>query len=208
MMTPFASALRRAVLKSPMSAVIAVLVLVLVLVPALSPVPPALGMGASTPPPPPVRVERAAPARPAPPAKVQAQAQAPDEAAPPAAQPQAEHLRASEVTPEQLLYRRRAVVVFADTPADPAFAVQMAALKAQAGPLAERDAVVISDSDPADRSVWRQRLAPQGFSLVIIDKDGQVKQRKPQPRDMREIIRIIDTFPSRLEEIARPATAP
>lgn len=206
MMTPFASALRRAVLKSPTSAVIAVLVLV----PALSPVPPALGMGASTPPPPPVRVERAAPARPAPPAKVQAQAQAqaPDEAAPPAAQPQAEHLRASEVTPEQLLYRRRAVVVFADTPADPAFAVQMAALKAQAGPLAERDAVVISDSDPADRSVWRQRLAPQGFSLVIIDKDGQVKQRKPQPRDMREIIRIIDTFPSRLEEIARPATAP
>lgn len=202
MMTPFASALRRAVPKSPMSAVI----VVLVLVPALWSVPPASGMGASTPPPPPVRVERAAPARPAPPAK--AQAQAPDEAAPPAAQPQAEHLRATEVTPEQLLYRRRAVVVFADTPADPAFAMQMAALDAQAGPLAERDAVVISDSDPADRSVWRQQLAPQGFSLVIIDKDGQVKQRKPQPRDMREIIRIIDTFPSRLEEIARPATAP
>ncbi|ARJ70937.1 hypothetical protein B0A89_13685 [Paracoccus contaminans] len=160
-------------------------------------------MGASAPPPPPVRVERAAPARPAP----QAEARMP-QAAPPAARPQPAYLLAREVTPEQLLYRSRAVVIFADTPADPAFAVQMAALHGQAGPLADRDVVVISDTDPAERSVWRQRLAPQGFSLVIIDKDGQVKQRKPQPRDMREIIRIIDTFPSRLEEIARRGPAP
>lgn len=119
-----------------------------------------------------------------------------------------EYLLATEIAPADLLYRRRAVVVFADTPADPAFTVQMVALETQAGPLADRDVVVIADSDPAERSVWRQRLTPNGFSLVILDKDGQVKQRKPQPWDVREIVRAIDKFPSRLEETRRPPVAP
>ena len=161
-----------------------------------------LAMGAPTPPPPPVQVERAPPARPAHTAPAQVTVTTPQ------AGPQLEYLLATEIAPSQLLYRKRTVVVFADTPADPAFTVQMVALETQAGPLVDRDVVVISDSEPGDRSAWRQWLAPVGFSLVIVDKDGQVKQRKPQPWDVREIVRAIDKFPSRLEELRQPPTAP
>ena len=60
-----------------------------------------------------------------------------------------EYLLARDITPEELLFRRRVVVVFADTPADPAFTAQMVALETQAGPLVDRDVVVVADSDPA-----------------------------------------------------------
>ena len=74
--------------------------------------------------------------------------------------------------------------------------------------LTRRDVVVVADSDPADATVWRQRLKPNGFSLLVIDKDGQVKQRKPSPWDVREIVRAIDKFPLRRQEIGRMGVMP
>lgn len=112
-------------------------------------------------------------------------------------------LPAAETSPEEFLWQARPVIVFADTAADPAFRTQIAALQEQPGALSERDVVVITDTDPTANSVWRSRLHPRGFSLVIIDKDGQVKQRKPQPWSAREITRAIDKFPLRREEIGR-----
>lgn len=160
-------------------------------------------MGSATPPPATVTVERAAPARPG-------HAAPAADAAPPDAAPavELEYLLATEVTPDALLFRRRAVVVFADTPADPAFTAQMVAFEGHAGPLIDRDVVVISDSDPAANSDWRRWLTPHGFSLVVIDKDGQVKQRKPAPWDVRELTRAIDKFPLRRQEIGRMGVMP
>lgn len=167
----------------------------------------AAAMGARTPAPPPVQVDRAAPARPMSDPPNTAPALTPGSGGP--AQT-IDILSAAEVTPDSLLFRRRAVVVFADTPADPAFVQQMQALDSQAAPLAARNVVVISDSDPAQDSVWRRTFNPHGFSLVLIDEDGQIKQRKPQPWDVREIARAIDKFPSRIEElrIGRQPPAP
>ena len=54
---------------------------------------------------------------------------------------------------------------------------------------------------------WRVWLRPEGFSLVLIDKDGQVKQRKPVIWDTREISRAIDKFPSRRTETGRAGFA-
>lgn len=163
------------------------------------------GMGSSVPPPAPVEVRRAAPARPdAGPARA---AEAGQDRSVPAQG--LDHLRAAENSPEALLFRRRVLVIFADTPDDPAFALQMAQLESQPGPLAARNVVVLSDSDPAGQGIWRQRLNPHGFSLVLIDEDGQVKQRKPQPWDVREIARAIDLFPTRREELrTTPAPGP
>ena len=69
-------------------------------------------------------------------------------------------------------------------------------------------AVIITDSDPGANSAWRQQLHPRGFSLVIIDKDGQVKQRRPLPWDVREISRAIDKLPLRRQEIGRAGLLP
>lgn len=136
----------------------------------------------------------------------------PEETATPAevARPEAPQLEfpAGEVSPADFLWRSRPVVVFADTPDDPSFVEQMNALRRQPEMLLERDVVVIVDAEPAANSIWRRQLNPRGFSLVVIDKDGQVKQRKPLPWDVREISRAIDRFPLRRQEIGRAAVLP
>ncbi|WEF25361.1 DUF4174 domain-containing protein [Paracoccus sp. S3-43] len=151
------------------------------------------------------------PAREAPPPQVEAQPASPQEApvatAPPA-RPVVRILSAAETDPADFLWNARPVVVFADTPDDPAFRQQMGALEGRSEALVERDVVVIADSDPQADSAWRRQLHPRGFSLVIIDKDGQVKQRRPLPWDVREISRAIDRLPLRRQEIGRAGLLP
>lgn len=130
--------------------------------------------------------------------------------APPGADKPAElaEYAAADVSPEQFLWTARPVVVFADAVEDPAFREQMQALRARPEALIERDVVIVVDTDPDGTSVWRSRLHPRGFSLVVLDKDGQVKLRKPFPWDTREISRAIDKFPLRRQEIGRAAVMP
>lgn len=110
-------------------------------------------------------------------------------------------LPATEVTLEQFRWQARLVVVLADSPAIPAYVEQMRHIEARPEALAERDVVVITDTEPAANSAVRQRLRPNGFALVLIDKDGQINQRKPLPWDVRELTRAIDKMPIRQEEI-------
>lgn len=93
------------------------------------------------------------------------------------------------------------MVVFADTPNDPAFGRQMDLLAANLADLAERDVIVITDTDPSGNSALRRQLRPRGFSMVLIGKDGQVKLRKPAPWHVREISRSIDKMPMRQQEV-------
>lgn len=102
---------------------------------------------------------------------------------------------------DQFLWAARIVAVLADTPNDPAFVQQMRDIMAGQDRLIERDVVVITDTDPRGRSALRQRLRPRGFMLAIIEKDGAIAQRRPAPRDMREIAAIIDRFPLRRQEM-------
>ncbi len=112
-------------------------------------------------------------------------------------------LDAAATSPDEFLWQARPVVIFADTPADSHFIAQMKMVEARPASLMDRSAVVITDTDPAAGSEWRQRLHPRGFSLVLIDTDGRVVTRKPLPWDVREISRAIDKLPSRREEIRR-----
>ncbi|GAA0294416.1 DUF4174 domain-containing protein [Rhodovulum strictum] len=117
---------------------------------------------------------------------------------------QADHatvLDAREVTPAEFQWIARPVVVFADSEADPRFAQQMDLLTARIEELAIRDVVVITDTDPAARSAFRQALRPRGFALVLVAKDGNVILRKPTPWDVRELTRSIDKLPLRQQEI-------
>ncbi len=88
----------------------------------------------------------------------------------------------------------RLIVVFADTPDNPDFQQQMTYLEDRAEDLVERDVVVVVDTDPAAQSDARSELRPRGFMVVIIDKDGEVKLRRPSPRSGRELVRSIDSF--------------
>ncbi|WP_430464818.1 DUF4174 domain-containing protein [Tabrizicola sp.] len=108
---------------------------------------------------------------------------------------------ASDVVLEDLMFLRRPVVVFADSPADPTFVRQMQLIERDLPALAERDVALIIDTDPAAKSAIRQRLRPRGFSLVLMDKDLRPVIRKPLPWDVREIVAAIDKFPLRRQEI-------
>jgi len=110
-------------------------------------------------------------------------------------------IKASGVTIAEFLWLKRPIVVFADSPNDPSFTTQMAFLAEQPQALADRDVVVIVDTDPAAASFFRQKLRPRGFSLVLMDKDGSVEIRKPRPWDVREITRAIDKFPLARQEL-------
>ncbi|MFO1203485.1 MAG: DUF4174 domain-containing protein [Tabrizicola sp.] len=102
---------------------------------------------------------------------------------------------ASEVVEADLLFLRRPVIVFADSPADPAFIRQMELLSRYYAELAARDVILVTDTDPANPSALRKKLRPRGFSLVLMDKDWKPSIRKPLPWDGREIVNSIDKMP-------------
>lgn len=112
-----------------------------------------------------------------------------------------EILPSAEIRLEDFVWKKRPIVVFADSPNDPAFVNQMLYLQDDPRELIKRDVVVIVDTDPAQKSAVREKLRPRGFSMVLLDKDGAVKLRKPLPWSVREIVRAIDKFPLRQQEI-------
>ena len=116
-------------------------------------------------------------------------------------------VEAAGIDPADFLWDRRIVAVLADSPNDPAFQRQLRDIMEHPGDLFERDVVVIIDSDRNSDSALRRMLRPRGFMLAIIEKDGQIKQRRPAPRDVREISAAIDHFPLRRQEFLerRPA---
>lgn len=113
----------------------------------------------------------------------------------PASAPDFGPVPASEVVEADLLYVRRPVIVFADSPNDPAFIRQMELLPRYYADLAERDVILIIDTDPANASSLRRKLRPRGFSLVLMDKDWKPSIRKPLPWEGREIVNSIDKMP-------------
>lgn len=108
---------------------------------------------------------------------------------------------AQDISLDEFLWLNRLVIVFADTDRDPAFQEQMALLQEHPEGLIARDVVVITDTDPSQASAIREKLRPRGFGLLLIDKDGLIKLRKPSPWDVREISRSIDKTDLRQQEL-------
>lgn len=110
-------------------------------------------------------------------------------------------LPATDVVLADQLYVKRPIVVFADSPDDPAYIRQIELLARDYAELEERDVILVTDTDPAAQSEWRQKLRPRGFSLVIMDKDLKPVIRKPNPWTAREITHAIDKLPLRRQEM-------
>lgn len=108
---------------------------------------------------------------------------------------------AAEVVLEDFHWIARPLVVFADSPFDPNFQRQMDLLADRIGELAERDVVIVTDTDPEAQTPVRQQLRPRGFMMALVDKEGRVALRKPLPWDVRELSRSIDKMPVRQQEI-------
>ena len=108
---------------------------------------------------------------------------------------------ADEIALSDFLWQARPVVIFANTPDDPRFQIQLENLLREEADVVERDIVIITDTDPSAMSSIRIDLRPRDFHMVLIGKDGDVKLRKPRPWDTRELSRAIDKMPMRKREI-------
>lgn len=126
-----------------------------------------------------------------------------EETKPPALPP----IPAAEVVLADFLWLKRPLVIFADSPNDPAFQTQLRYLAEDPAELLRRDVVILTDADPKASSEARQMLRPRGFSMVLLEKNGQVMLRKPLPWSVREISRAIDRFPLRQQEIREQRAA-
>lgn len=108
----------------------------------------------------------------------------------------------------EFLWTNRAVVVFADSPADPRFSEQIENLSSQLQMLIDRDVVVLTDSDPSAKSPIRLKLRPRGFMMALVGKDGRILLRKPNPWSVRELAQTIDKTPSRQREVQERRVVP
>lgn len=112
----------------------------------------------------------------------------------------------AETELSDFLWQARPLVVFADSEFDPNFVEQLDLITRDAERLAERDVVVILDTDPEAMTPVRTELRPRGFDFVLIGKDGQKYLRKSVPWDVRELSRSIDKMPIRVQETEKART--
>ncbi|WP_296431947.1 DUF4174 domain-containing protein [Yoonia sp.] len=108
----------------------------------------------------------------------------------------------AEINLDELTWVVRPLVVFADTPSDPRFQQQMDLILAEVDRLAERDVMIIVDTDDETMSDVRTTLRPRGYMMALVGKDGRVALRKPEPWSVRELSRSIDKMPLRQQEIS------
>lgn len=101
----------------------------------------------------------------------------------------------------QYLWEMRPLVVFADSEKDPRFIRQMTSFAGYEDDMAERNVVILTDTDPSVLSPLRKRLRPRGFQVVLIGKDGEVKYRTPHPIEPEFLNRTIDRMPMRRREM-------
>ena len=97
----------------------------------------------------------------------------------------------------------RPLVIFADSPFDPRFVLQMEMLAEDPAILEERDVIILTDTDADAYGPLRERLRPYEFTLVLLDKEGNIVLRKSTPWTPRELSRAIDKLPMRRDEIDR-----
>lgn len=105
------------------------------------------------------------------------------------------------------LWTARPVIVFAPSESDPRFVRQMRELQSRPEEFAERDVVVITDTEPGpsrfETTALRAKFRPHDFNLIVVGKDGEVKLRRPGPVSASQLLRLIDRLPIRQQEMGR-----
>jgi len=106
-------------------------------------------------------------------------------------------------------WQHRLLLVGAPTAGQADFQTQKKLLAAAATGLAERDFKVLEvpydQFTPADRQCWTRQLGQPlvGFRVVLIGKDGGVKQVSARPLPPADLFNTVDKMPMRRQEMRR-----
>lgn len=104
-------------------------------------------------------------------------------------------------------WQHRLLLVGAPTAGQAAFQAQKKLLATAAAGLAERDFQVLEvpydQLTPADRQCWTRQLGQPlaGFRVVLIGKDGGVKQVSARPLPPASLFNTVDKMPMRRQEM-------
>ena len=93
---------------------------------------------------------------------------------------------------KDLIWEKRPMLVFSNSHLDPNLKEQIKMFGSDPNALSSRDVIVFIDDKPEPNSKLRKRFRPNGFLIILIGKDGQIKLRKNSPWSARELTRIID----------------
>ncbi|MVN76415.1 DUF4174 domain-containing protein [Hymenobacter sp. HMF4947] len=106
-------------------------------------------------------------------------------------------------------WKQRVLLIGAPSATQADFQRQKTLLATEANGLAERDfqvlEVLYDQLSPADRQYWQQQLgqALAGFVVVLVGKDGGVKQTSARPLPPAALFSTVDKMPMRREEMGR-----
>ena len=95
----------------------------------------------------------------------------------------------------------RPVVVLSDSRDDPRVAKQIQALDGTKPELTNRNIQVLQEADVHGPLHKKLGVEKKGFSVVLVGKDGSVKQVWHDPVDPKQIFTIIDSMPMRQKEM-------
>ncbi|MFD1795732.1 DUF4174 domain-containing protein [Paracoccus aurantiacus] len=98
-------------------------------------------------------------------------------------------------------WEARPVIVMADRADDPDFTAQMKVFRDEAEGVADRDMLIVTDTDPGAQGDLRGQLSPDGFGVYLVGKDGGVKFSSQSPVSMARFAEIIDAMPMRQREM-------
>lgn len=110
-------------------------------------------------------------------------------------------IAADEKPLDAYLWEARPVILFADSPKDPRYIRQIADFEGRAAELADREMILLTDTDPAAKGPLREALRPRGFTIVMIDKDGEILIRAPHPTEADALTGLIDRTNLRQQEV-------
>ncbi len=100
-----------------------------------------------------------------------------------------------------LKWKARPVVVLSDSRDDPRVARQIAALDRVATDVSDRNIKVVREARPGSALRKRLGVAERGFAVVLVGKDGTVKEVWHDPVDPKRIFTLIDQMPMRRREM-------
>ena len=97
--------------------------------------------------------------------------------------------------------KARPVVVLSDSRDDPRVAKQIQALDGLKPELSNRNIQVLQESKADGPLRKKLGVEKKGFAVVLVGKDGTVKQVWHDPVDPKKIFTIIDSMPMRQKEM-------
>jgi len=98
-------------------------------------------------------------------------------------------------------WQARPVLIFAPSPDDPRYRSAVHDLETRRDALAERDIVVLTDTDPAAGGRLRDALGARDFRMILVGKDGGRKMDEAAPIPADRLFAEIDAMPMRRSEM-------